>query len=131
MQGYVKGKPDRLDRDERETKDYQARPEGMIPTQAAARYAISQRWHYKPFRVIAIDLGMTEAEITALRDSREYIQQVWASYGRSPAIFSKHARKLRCIQHLKHFYGIGTAEAVKVLGNNYKAPEPVQLTLGI
>lgn len=94
-----------------------------------SRNVIDLRWHLRTFEQIATELGITEEEITQLRETEPYEMQVWACYGRTPYIFNRHRDRNRCIQHIAHFFGINAEQAEEVLGNDWKAPEPVQLSL--
>ena len=93
-----------------------------------ARSIIGERWH-KAFNEIIATIGMSRSELRCLQQTEQYEMQVWAEYGRMPYIFSKHAKKFHCIQHMKHYFGINTETAKRILGNDWTAPEPVQLTI--
>ena len=92
-----------------------------------ARYIIGERWRKSFYQIIA-EMEMTRNELRDLQKTEQYEMQVWAEYGRTLYLYCKHPRKVTCIKHIKDFFGITSEKALEILGNGWKAPEPVQLT---
>ena len=93
-----------------------------------SRTAIGERYHLHDWVAVASELGISESELTELRSTEPYEMQVWADYGRTCWRFSKHPKRETCVEHISQFYGITETLASEILGNDWKAPEPVQLT---
>ena len=74
---------------------------------------------------------MTDSEIETLQTTQPYQDQVWAAYGKSSWIFSKHRDQEDCIKHISYFFGINRELAKEILGKDWKEPEVIATQLDI